>query len=627
MAEAFRYKAFISYSHADKQWAAWLHRKLESYRVPRAAKSAAAGTKPLGPVFRDRDELTASTTLGDALTGALLGSEFLILICSPASAKSRWVNEEVRQFRRARGTANVLPLIVGGEPGTGGNDDCLPPALLEPELPGGPAVEPVCADARRHADGKRLAFLKLAAAMLDTGLDDLVRRDQARRQRRLAYATAASMTGTVAMGGLAVYANGQRIEAVHQREVAETNERLATENERRATRTVDFLVDTFEVANPETENAQTITAFSILERGAARIRDELADEPAVQTRLYSAMGSIYQNLGLYQKSDAMLDAGRGVTRPGSPEAMSLALQSARTAYWRGDLEAALGGAERALASINPAWPDAAELTADARYTRGLVRQARLDFPGSLEDLEAAADYYRREGSDGEKVLAAIENLRGSILAAENRFDEAEEVLQSALALNAKKGTDRLDYVRTLNNLAYVSLGAGRAKESVDYSRRAVGIYERVLGKDHPNLATARMMLGQGLDMMGKHGEAAALFIAARDALAAKYPEGNYETGFARVHLARAWSAMGRTDAALRQIDLALADYDASYGGLNPNHGDLEVNRAIVLTEGGRRADAEAACRKGRDILNETMGPDSPVTEGLMKECQKRGLKI
>ena len=31
---AFAYRAFISYSHADKAWADWLHKALETYRVP-----------------------------------------------------------------------------------------------------------------------------------------------------------------------------------------------------------------------------------------------------------------------------------------------------------------------------------------------------------------------------------------------------------------------------------------------------------------------------------------------------------------------------------------------------------------------------------------------------------------
>ena len=35
METEFRYKAFISYSHSDEEWAKWLHRALETYRVPK----------------------------------------------------------------------------------------------------------------------------------------------------------------------------------------------------------------------------------------------------------------------------------------------------------------------------------------------------------------------------------------------------------------------------------------------------------------------------------------------------------------------------------------------------------------------------------------------------------------
>jgi len=56
-----KYRAFISYSHRDEKWAAWLHSALETYRIPKSlvGSETSFGVVParLAPVFRDRDEL------------------------------------------------------------------------------------------------------------------------------------------------------------------------------------------------------------------------------------------------------------------------------------------------------------------------------------------------------------------------------------------------------------------------------------------------------------------------------------------------------------------------------------------------------------------------------------------
>ena len=54
------------------------------------------------PIFRDRDELGGSSELSASLVEALRASRFLIVICSPRSGRSRWVDEEVRQFEALR---------------------------------------------------------------------------------------------------------------------------------------------------------------------------------------------------------------------------------------------------------------------------------------------------------------------------------------------------------------------------------------------------------------------------------------------------------------------------------------------------------------------------------------------
>src|SRR5438270_7821306 len=95
----FKYWAFISYSHQDEAWAQWLHRALETYQVPRrlVGRVSSVGKVPrrLFPVFRDRDELPGAADLGDTIQNALIHTRYLVVICSPRSAVSRWVNEEV----------------------------------------------------------------------------------------------------------------------------------------------------------------------------------------------------------------------------------------------------------------------------------------------------------------------------------------------------------------------------------------------------------------------------------------------------------------------------------------------------------------------------------------------------
>jgi hypothetical protein len=135
----YKYRAFISYSHTDERWAAWLHKALETYRVPKHLVGQTTAFGPvqerIRPIFRDRDELPTATKLGDALTQALADSACQIVICSPQAARSRWTNEEILTYKRLGREDRIFCLIVGGEPGASQNpetidQECFPPALI-----------------------------------------------------------------------------------------------------------------------------------------------------------------------------------------------------------------------------------------------------------------------------------------------------------------------------------------------------------------------------------------------------------------------------------------------------------------------------------------------------------------
>jgi tetratricopeptide (TPR) repeat protein len=228
------YFAFLSYSHRNQAIADWLHQALERFVVPShlvgRITDHGAIPKRLTPIFRDLSELPASDDLGGEIRAAIAASRFLIVICSPAAARSRWTNAEIEAFKRARPEGCIFAVIVDGEPFASDlpgreEEECLPQALRyrydRRGRPTAQKAEPLAADLRGTGEVRRLGFLKLVAGMLGLGLDELVQRDTIRRQRRLAAVAGSSLVGMLIATGLAVTAIQARDAARDQRREAE----------------------------------------------------------------------------------------------------------------------------------------------------------------------------------------------------------------------------------------------------------------------------------------------------------------------------------------------------------------------------------------------------------------------
>ncbi len=75
MAEAFKYRAFLSYSHADTGVATRVHARLEGFHIDKELVGRVTPTGPipkaLRPIFRDRNDFDAGSSLG-AETGTAL---------------------------------------------------------------------------------------------------------------------------------------------------------------------------------------------------------------------------------------------------------------------------------------------------------------------------------------------------------------------------------------------------------------------------------------------------------------------------------------------------------------------------------------------------------------------------
>ena len=499
-----RYSAFISYNHRDRRWAAWLHRELERYRLPKVliGRESPLGTlgHRLPPVFQDREELAASTNLASSVREALSQAHSLIVICSSNGAQSHWVNEEVREFvalgRRDRIQCLIVPEAddPNGAPLPSGA--VVPPALLE--LGG----EPLAADARKTGDGKRSAFLKLVAGVIGVGYDDLRRREQARRHRRLLTLAAAASVGFLLMTGLAIFALISRTEAVHQRDVAR-QQTLA------ATRTTDFVKGLFQVSDPSESKGQSITALEVLDRGAREIQGQLDNEPDVKAELMSTLSEVYMGLGSFHRADALirnslsLKVARQETR-----ARQLGVLASSQA-----LQADYGSAVANFTSAIGMVPKPEQLQDPALYSRLLIGKAeslasldKYDEAMRLARTALAWDRDRERGRPADvardlETAGLIDQYSGDLAGSRDNYEKA---LAIRLKVNGRLHPEVSHDLNNLGTAAYLENDSAAAER---YWRPALAIDEQILGPDHPDLGVILNNLGRVLVEQRKFAQA------------------------------------------------------------------------------------------------------------------------
>lgn len=591
-----RYSAFLSYSHADKAVAAIVHRALETYRVPKALVGTAT---PLGvvqrrllPVFRDREELPASGDLGGELRAALASARHLIVLASPAAARSRWVNEEILAFKRARGAHRVLVLIVDGEPGDP-ERECFPPALRfqldeAGELTDIPA-EPIAADVRKGGDGRRLALLKLVAGLTGLPLDALARRDAARRQRRMAW-VASVMSGAFLMTLLlALYANEQRVEAVRQKRIAEAQTRTAEAS-------LDFLIGTYQIANPATENPRTISALTILGRVSDRVRTELLGQPGVSARLLRTTGDIYANLGLPAEAERDLLAALALMPRTGEERAGTLLRLATVKLKAGALKESARLVAEAERSFANASNGPLALRARVAETRALLDYLGGRLNEAIAAFKKADALYGQATGNHEVDRARVLSNEGQALVRLGQFANADEVFAQVERIYARTyGRDHVQTAIATQNRAFGAFEAGRMRDAEKLVGQAAAVFDRVLEPNHPYHVQVEVLRGRTLHAKGDLAGARTAFDKAEGVAIALYGRRSLDVGDVIYYAAQVRSDAGRTDEALAMLDVGQRAYLESYGADHIDQAGLLLIRAQALRAADRIRETELAC--------------------------------
>ncbi len=206
------YKAFISYRHRplDMAVAKKLHKRIERYVIPKELRKD--GAKKLGLVFRDQDELPIANNLTENIRIALDHAEYLIVVCTPDTPHSEWVNREITYFLEHHSRDNVLAVLADGEP-----EQSFPKPLTEVRNEAGElleTIEPLAANIVAPSESRRNRLfktesLRILASLIGCPYDALYRREQRYKMRRMGMIGASAAVVAAAFIGLLINRNAR----------------------------------------------------------------------------------------------------------------------------------------------------------------------------------------------------------------------------------------------------------------------------------------------------------------------------------------------------------------------------------------------------------------------------------
>lgn len=312
----------------------------------------------------------------------------------------------------------------------------------------------------------------------------------------------------VAVGSL-VMSGGVAAGVYHNYSITQERDRVRAEADKAAA-SAQFLVDIFRLSDPDETLGATVTAKEILDIGARRLEQDLLDQPETRAMLGTTIGTVYENLGLYEEALRQLqEAVRLREALGDRSGLAESLRElGGVQYELGDLDESRRSYERALESRQSVLPHDHVENAVHLNDLGHVIYAQGDYDTAIGFYERAISMFERLGEtshfgypDTLHDLGQIKQLQGELTVAEAYVRRA---LDFALARYGEKNSITATY---MSNLAVLLQEMDQYEEAERLYLRAAELEREVLGEDHPDREATMTNLGRLYGDMNRLDEA------------------------------------------------------------------------------------------------------------------------
>lgn len=466
---------------------------------------------------------------------------------------------------------------------------------------------------------------------------------------------AASSIGIFALISLVIvvllYTNELRKETERAQQEAETSLQIA-----------GFLQGLFELTDPALSRGDTLTAFTMLDRGAERIEEDLQNDPEILARMFDVLAEAYLNLwntekaeDLYNKalvikqdiygddhieiSNSLHNIGHIYVQDGKFEEgdslLTIALQIRRenleandpdiglTLQRLGFLKQRTGDAEMAeklykeALAIFQSGSDEQSVMEAASLTNnlGMIYEGRADYEQAAANYRQAIETIRSlQGDDFPRVINYLSNL-GFTLNLMGDTDEAEPYLAEAVEVAKRVRGERHPHTAlAMNDYANFHFSHNNFEKAEEMYSEILDIYVEAFGEDHPAIPVFYNNLGNTRDNLGDYETALDYHQKALDRRIELYGDVHHQTAQSYANKATTLKNMEHYDDALENYNIALEIEREVYEDLHPEVAYSHAAIGNVYKLLGQMDEAEQNYLKGYEILLEVLGEDHFETE-------------
>jgi len=443
----------------------------------------------------------------------------------------------------------------------------------------------------------------------------------ARRHPALVTLGGAAMVFTL-VGVLFLAYHARRLDA--ERDRALVAESLAQQEAAAAEEIAGFMENLFIEMDPIEEGVAPTTALELLDNGAARLENELADQPANRGRLWGVMGRVNQNIARHELAEVQLRRSLAAYAETADSNSTLAERAegfrmlATCLHDQGryaESETAFRHNLDLYVRVAPV-VDVTRVQVVTDLATSIQAQGRLIEAQDM--LQEAIGLGKALANDeGDAEVAYIRNIRGYILYKRGHYEAGLTDVTAALAVHRRlRPGDNMDLVNSLNNVGGINLELGRWTVAKAHIAESKEMLERIFqGEEHPAITRAILHLGRIALAEGDTIGAIARFETAHDQSVRLLGTENPHTWRAAEGLALARQLQGRTADARSLYQQTVRNWQEAVGPNNVRTLRCRQKFGQFLLETGDLTGAKQELQIAIAAYTKRFDPDHPQLHG------------